>query len=146
MILGKDLTEGIALLLLEGSESLLAIVVLVLVEVVVLACWCLEYFTATLLHKAPILLSSYLTPASLVYALMTRSNALSSMEIIPGFIPFSEIYLGIKYFTAISCFSSVVYPGILITSMRSNSGPWIVSSWFAVAMNITSERSNGKDR
>ena len=43
-------------------------------------------------------------------------------------------------------FSSSVYPESEMTSMRSSRGPGIVSVLFAVQMNSTFERSNGKSR
>jgi hypothetical protein len=43
-------------------------------------------------------------------------------------------------------FSAVVYPSKRITSMRSSSGPGIVSATFAVAMKSTWDRSSSTSR
>ncbi len=80
----------LALLMLLLALAVLAVLVLsvsavsaVLAELAVLElifvyfCLCNEYYTATLLHTAPIFLSNYLTPASLVYFLISNSIASS---------------------------------------------------------------------
>ena len=43
-------------------------------------------------------------------------------------------------------FSSSVYPGSRMTSMRSRSGGMMVSSMFAVVMKMTLDRSYGTSR
>ena len=44
------------------------------------------------------------------------------------------------------CFSSLVYPGTSIISMRSLNGPGIVLGSFAVARNVTRDKSKGMPR
>ena len=51
-----------------------------------------------------------------------------------------------RWCLAIATFSSSVYPSMRMTSMRSNSGPGIVSATFAVVMNSTSLRSRSTSR
>ena len=54
--------------------------------------------------------------------------------------------LGIPPRVAMVSFSSSVYPGSSITSIRSRSAGGTGSSTFAVVMKSTSERSNGTSR
>ena len=60
--------------------------------------------------------------------------------------PCASICFGVRYRLAIPSFSSSVYPDSEITSMRSSSAPGIVSSVFAVQMNSTFDKSNGRSR
>ena len=53
------------------------------------------------------------------------------------------IYFGIKYFSEIESFSWGEYPEISIISILSLKAGCIVSSWFAVAINTTFDRSKG---
>ena len=55
--------------------------------------------------------------------------------------PFSRTWRGIRYWSAMLIFSPSVYPDRVMISIRSRSGSGIGSSWLAVVMNITCERS-----
>ena len=63
-----------------------------------------------------------------------------------GARPWAASCFGIKYWRAIAIFSSSVYPESVSTSIRSRSGPGMVSRVLAVAMNSTCERSNATPR
>src|SRR5438093_2278757 len=64
----------------------------------------------------------------------------------PTVRPCSLACLGIRYLCAMCSFSSPVYPGNAMISMRSRNGSGMGSIQFAVAMNSTFERSNGTSR
>ena len=82
------------------------------------------------------------TPDSLVYSITNFSKTLLSMEISFFEIPCSSICFGNKCLLAISIFSSIVYPFTSIISIRSRKGPCTSARLFAVATNITRDRSN----
>ena len=90
------------------------------------------------------------TPASRVYPLTTVSIASAPMESrgVPAVVsnPCSSKTLGTTCCIAMCSFSSAVYPGTSIISMRSRSGPGIVRASFAVARNVTRDKSNGTPR
>eukprot|EP00982_Pelagococcus_subviridis_P014262 31315-Pelagococcus_subviridis.AAC.5 len=57
--------------------------------------------------------------------------------------PCSSSTFGTTCRHAMASFSSSVYPGTVIISMRSRSGPGMVLGSFAVARNVILDRSNG---
>ena len=88
------------------------------------------------------------TPASRVYPRTIVSIASSGIRSFGSgrARPCSSRTRGAMCVAAILCFSSAVYPGTSIISMRSRSGPGMVRPSLAVARNVTRERSNGTPR
>ena len=85
--------------------------------------------------------SRFRTPASRVYSRITRRNAASLNFTCLSVRPCSPRCRPTRKLRAMCNFSSSVYPGRSITSIRSRNGDGTVSNWLAVAMNITCERS-----
>ena len=124
LLIGMPKISSIFLMLILGSYSLF-IVICSAVQRAIAA----KFF------------SNLLTPLSLVWASMM---CFSSFE--PNFnscadSPCSWICFFSRCLLAISTFSSKVYPERLMISIRSSSALWIVERLFAVAMNITFDKS-----
>ena len=90
--------------------------------------------------------SSSRTPATRVQSRTMAPSASSVIVRVPSRLPCAASSSGIRCYRAMCVLSSGVYPEISMISQRSSSGPGMVSSWFAVAMNITRDRSNGTFR
>mmetsp|Transcript_32840 Transcript_32840/g.94241 ORF Transcript_32840/g.94241 Transcript_32840/m.94241 type:complete len:209 (-) Transcript_32840:1557-2183(-) len=74
---------------------------------------------------------------------LTASGVNSKCELS---MPCDSMVCGMRYWLAIATFSSKTYPAIRMISMRSTSGPGIVSVTLAVQMKSTLERSTGASR
>ena len=101
------------------------------------------YFLATFLHILPIVLSKFLTPASLVYESIISLITSSSIFIKSASKACSFNCFGSKYFLTIFSFSSSIYPDTSIISILSNSGLGIVLKLFAVVTNNILDKSKG---
>ena len=98
-------------------------------------------FTAAWRHSVSICFFSPRTPDSIVYSLIISRMASSVTFRFCFFNPMTDMAFGSRYFFAISNFSTAVYPGNEITSIRFNSGSGIVSVLFAVHTKNTFDRS-----
>mmetsp|Transcript_52729 Transcript_52729/g.140682 ORF Transcript_52729/g.140682 Transcript_52729/m.140682 type:complete len:299 (-) Transcript_52729:1827-2723(-) len=89
---------------------------------------------------------SSLTPASLAYSMISFWTASCPRSRSSRVIPQLSIALGMRYWLAISSFSSAMYPAMWITSILSRRGSGIVLVTFAVQTKSTRERSTGTSR
>ena len=101
----------------------------------------LTNFTAAWRHSTSICFFSPRTPDSAVYSLIIASIASSVTFSADFLMPMASIALGRRCFLAIWNFSTAVYPGKEITSIRFKRGSGIVSVTLAVHTNSTSDRS-----
>ena len=77
---------------------------------------------------------------------MMRSMASSDTSISFSGTPLAAHCLGRRYLRAMCSFSSYVYPDSSMTSILSSRGGSMLSTVFAVVMNMTLERSKGSSR